>query len=122
MHTAALNLLIRLRRLVADPPELTSEADLRPGDRVPVANPTLPVEALAGPERRRYHTYRRRKDPLGEGHIATWRTMLIKVAGEVTQSARRIPVTIPAPWPHLSWLQRVCEAITPVGDSAQVLM
>jgi hypothetical protein len=120
MHAAALNLLIRLRRLVADPPTLTSQDDPCPGDRVPVADPALPVEALSGKERRRYHTYRRRKDPLGEGHIATWRTMLIKVAGEVTQSARRILVTIPAHWPHLDWFQRVCDAIALRSRMAQV--
>jgi len=111
MHTAVLNLLVRLRRLVADPPELTSTNDPSPGDRVRVTDPTLPVEALSGEERRRYHTCRRQKDPLGEGHIATWQTMLIKVAGEVTQSARRILVQIPAHWPHLDWFRRVCDAI-----------
>jgi hypothetical protein len=121
MHTAALNLLIRLRRVVADPPTLASNDDPLRGDRVPVADPTLPVEALTGPERRCYQRYRRRQDPLGEGHIATWRTMLIKVAGEVTQSARRILVTIPAHWPHLRWLQHVCDAIAAHCRSAQVL-
>jgi hypothetical protein len=112
MHAAALNLLIRLRRRVADPPTLTSQHDPCPGDRVPVADPALPIEALSGKERRQYHTSRRRKDPLGEGHIATWQTMLIKVAGEVIQSARRILVKIPAHWPHLNWFQHVCDAIT----------
>jgi len=79
LHAAALNLLIRLRRVVADPPSLTA-ADDRSGDAVPVADPTVPVEALRGEERRRYHRYRRQRDPLGQGHITTWRTMLIKVA------------------------------------------
>ncbi|MHC4867662.1 MAG: IS1380 family transposase [Planctomycetota bacterium] len=122
MHAAALNLLIRLRALVADPPELTSEHDPCPGDHVPVADPTVPIESLTGPERRRYHTYRRRKDPLGQGHIATWRTMLIKVAGEVTQSARRILITIPAHWPHLPWLRRISEAIAACGAGAQAVL
>ena len=90
------------------------------GDRREVPLGTLPVEALSGKERRRYHTYRRRKDPLGEGHIATRRTMLIKVAGEVIQSARRIPVRIPAHWPHLDWFQRVCDAIASRRRGAQV--
>jgi len=119
MHAAALNLLIRLRRLVADHPELAARDDPHRGDRVPVADPTLPVEALAGSERRCYQRYRRRRDPLGEGHIATWRTMLIKVAGEVIQSARRILVRIPAYWPHLDWFQRVCDAIASHRHSAQ---
>jgi len=121
MHCAALNLLIRLRRLVADPPELAARDDPDRGDRVPVADPTLPAEALAGSERRCYQRYRRRRDPLGQGHIATWRTMLIKVAGEVTQSARRILVEIPACWPHLEWFRRVCAAITLRGRGAQVV-
>jgi len=120
MHAAALNLLIRLRGLVADPPTLTTKDDPCPGDCVPVTDPTLPVEALSGKERRRYHTYRRRKDPLGEGHIATWQTMLIKVAGKVIQSARRILVRIPAHWPHLDWFQRVCDAIALHRCGAQV--
>jgi hypothetical protein len=121
MHAAALNLLIRLRALVANPPELTSEEDPCPGDHVPVADPAIPVESLTGRERRRYHTYRRRQDPLGQGHIATWRIMLIKVAGEVTQSARRILITIPAHWPHLPWLRRISEAIAAHAHSAPSL-
>ncbi len=120
MHTAALNLLIRLRRLVADPPMLTSQDDPCPGDGVPVADPVLPIATLSGKERRRYHTCRPRKDPRGEGHIATWRTMLIKVAGEVIQSSRRILVKIPVHWPRLDWFQRVCDAIALRSRRAQV--
>ena len=110
LHTAALNLLIRLRSVVADPPPLTCENDPN-GNAVPVADPTVPVEALAGHERHRYHTRRRQKDPLGKGHIETWRTHLIKVAGEVTQSARRLFITIPAHWPHLTWFRHVCDRL-----------
>ena len=119
LHAAALNLLVRLRALVADPPALTAQDDPRP-DAVPVADPALPPEALAGQERRRYHTRRRQKDPLGRGHIETWRTMLIKVAGEVTQSVRRILITLPAHWPHLTWFRSVCEKIAALGSCAQV--
>jgi hypothetical protein len=118
LHCAALNLLIQLRRVVADPPALTTQEDQNP-DRVPVADPTLPVEALTGQERRRYHTRRRRKDPLGKGHIATWQMMLIKVAGQVTQSARRILITIPAHWPHWSWFCHVCQRIAELRCRAQ---
>lgn len=121
MHTAALNLLIRLRGVVADPPELARRDDPNRGDCVPVEDPTMPAESLSGDERRRYHNYRRRLDPLGQGHITTWRTMLIKVAGEVTQSARRIVVRIPDHWPHLEWFRRVCAAITLRGRGAQVV-
>ena len=118
LHCAALNLLIQLRTVVADPPALTTQEDHSP-DRVPVADPTLPVEALTGQERRRYHTRRRRKDPLGKGHIATWQMMLIKVAGQVTQSARRILITIPAHWPHWSWFRHVCQRIAELRCRAQ---
>jgi hypothetical protein len=140
LHTAALNLLVRLRAVVADPPDLISleeaarqraEArqaesgdmpldDRRAAQHVPVEDPSLPIAALAGDERRRYHNYRRRKDPLGQGHIDTWRTCLIKVAGEVIQSARRILIRIPAHWPGLSWFRHVCRRLDEFRRSAQV--
>lgn len=118
LHCAALNLLIRLRPVIADPPTL-AECGKQGADQVPVKDPSLPVEALAGKERHRYHNYRRRLDPLGQGHIDTWRTMLIKVAGQVTQSVRRIVVTIPAHWPHLDWFRKVCRRIADLRCSAQ---
>jgi len=110
-----LNLLVRLRAVVADPPTLTTQDDGDP-QRVPVADPSLPVEALSGQERRRYHTRRRRKDPLGQGHIQTWRTFLIKVAGVVSQSTRRILIVIPTHWPHLSWFRYVYQRIKALGS------
>lgn len=120
LHVAALNLLIRLRSLVADPPALRRWDELDPAYlRVPVRDSTLPVEALSGGERRRYQNRRRQKDPLGQGQIDTWRMMLIKVAGEVTQSARRILITIPSSWPHLSWFRHVCQRIALLRCSAQ---
>lgn len=120
LHAAALNLLIRLRRVVADPPPLTAAEDPS-GDGVPVADPTIPVEALRGDERRRYHRYRRRRDPLGQGHIATWRLILIKVACEVIQSTRRILLRLPAHWPFLPWFSRVCRGIDDLARGAQVV-
>ena len=95
MHAAALNLLVRLRRVVADPLALTTW-DKPHADPVPVDDPIPPVETLEGRDRRRYHNYRRRLDPLGEGHLSTWQTLLIKVAGEVTRSVRCLCVTLPA--------------------------
>ncbi|MCP4249305.1 MAG: hypothetical protein GY778_19865, partial [bacterium] len=118
LHCAALNLLVRLRPVIADPPTLAELGKQRP-DQVPVKDPSLPVEALTGVERRRYHNYRRRLDPLGQGHIDTWRTMLIKVAGEVTQSVRRVVVTIPAHWPHLDCFRHVCRRIADLRCGAQ---
>ena len=110
LHAAALNLLIRLRRVVADPPTLTTSDD-HSGDAVPVADPTVPVEALRGEERRRYQRYRRQRDPLDQGHITTWRMMFLKVACEVIQSTRRILIRVPAHWPFLAWFCRVCQGI-----------
>lgn len=122
LHAAALNLLVQLRRVVADPPGLTPldpPAISEPGD-VPVADPELPIAALSGQERRRYHNYRRRKDPLGQGHVTTWQTMLIKVAGQVIQSARRIVVRIPTQWPHLPWFRYVCQRLADLRAGAPV--
>ena len=50
LHAAALNLLVRLRALVADPPRLipADQAMINPSADVPVADPTLPVATLAG--------------------------------------------------------------------------
>jgi hypothetical protein len=121
LYVGGLNLLIRLRSLITDPPVLRAMDEYDPDrKRVPVEDPSLPVEALADKERRRYQNYRRRMDPLGRGQIETWRTMLIKVAGEVTQSARRILVTIPTHWPHLEWFQHVCQRIAAYSGCAQV--
>jgi len=118
MHAAALNLMVRLRRVVADPPALTTW-DQPHAEQVPVADATLPIAALDGRERRRYHNYRRRLDPLGEGHLSTWRTLLIKVAGQVRRSVRRVLVTIPSGWPHREWFARVCARIALLGSRAQ---
>jgi hypothetical protein len=88
LHTAAYNLLLRLRHLVADPPPAL------PGQEVP-------AEALAGHERRRWHNRRREHDPLGEGQPCTWRTRLIKVAARVRQTTRRVLVELSSSWPYL---------------------
>ena len=117
MHAAALNLMVRLRRVVADPPALTTW-DKPHTEQVPVADATLPIATLEGCERRRYHNYRRRLDPLGEGQLDTWRTLLIKVAGEVIRSARRILVILPASWPHCKWFGHVCHCLARIGSCA----
>jgi hypothetical protein len=66
---------------------------------------------LAGPERQRHFRLRRQRDPLGEGHPCTWRTLLIKVAAEVIVRTRRIVVRLSSSWPHLDWYHRVCERL-----------
>jgi hypothetical protein len=94
MHGLAHNLLVRLRRAVACPPPAEPEQP--------------PVEALAGAARQRYFRRRRQQDPLGEGQPCTWRSLLIKVAGEVVVSSRRILVRLSSSWPYLDWYRRVC--------------
>jgi hypothetical protein len=98
LHTAALNLLIRMRRLVAAPPE-------------PEPASSLPTEALPQPERRRYFNRRRQCDPLGEGHAETWRTRLIKVAAHISVSTRRIVVRLSGCWPYLNHYAQVTDAV-----------
>ncbi len=89
LHAAASNLLVRLRREIADPP------------------PSPPGETPAGAERKRYQNARRRRDPLGEGHPATWRLLLIKVAASVVVSCRRIVVRLSGSWPHQNYFEQV---------------
>ncbi|MFH1107982.1 MAG: hypothetical protein V1790_02120, partial [Planctomycetota bacterium] len=61
------------------------------------------------------------RDPLGQGHITTWRMMLIKVACEVIQSTRRILIRLPAPWPFLPWFCRGCPGIHDLRRRAPVV-
>ena len=95
LHAAALNLLVRLRREIADPP------------------PSAEGEAatLAGAERKRYQNARRRLDPLGEGHPATWRLLLIKVAASVVVSCRRIVVRLSGSWPNQNYFAQVYQHV-----------
>lgn len=88
LHTAAYNLLVRMRHAVVDPPPSSPAQE-------------LPLEALAGHERRRWHNRRREHDPLGEGQPCTWRRRLIKVAARVRQTTRRVIVELSSHWPYL---------------------
>jgi hypothetical protein len=119
LHAAAMNLLVRLRRFVAEPLPVpvppaetaapaTSQAD---DGASPAVGAGVLAEALAGPERQRHFRLRRQRDPLGEGHPCTWRTLLIKVAAEVVVRTRRIVVRLSSSWPHLDWYRRVCERL-----------
>jgi Transposase DDE domain group 1 len=101
LHALAMNLLVRLRRLIAEPP-------------APAATPApvgVPAEAQTGAERQRQFRARRQRDPLGEGHPCTWRLLLIKVAAEVVVSVRRVVVRLSSSWPHLGWYRWVCERL-----------
>lgn len=102
LHAMALNLLIRLRRTVAEPRKRPAELGL--------PNP-LPAQTLDEPDRRRYFNRRRERDPLGEGFADTWRTRLIKVSAEVVTSARRVVVRLSASWPYLGHFVQVSQAV-----------
>jgi len=98
LHSAALNLLVRLRQIVAVPaPPVVEEPAV-------AARP----EAVA---QRQRHNARRRRDPLGEGQPATWRLLLIKVAAEVVESCRRVVVRLSGSWPYLDYYQQVSVAV-----------
>ena len=97
LHAAALNLLVRLRREIADPPPMPGES--------------VPAEALEGAERQRYQRHRRQRDPLGEGQPWTWRTLVLKVAASVVVSSRRVLVLLSGSWPHLDYYRRISEHI-----------
>jgi Transposase DDE domain group 1 len=120
LHAAAMNLLARLRRFIAEP--LPALLTSQPGQAAgPADEPCVAVEALTGATRQRHFRLRRQRDPLGEGHPCTWRTLLIKVAAEVFVRTRRIVVRLSSSWPHLEWYRRVCErqhnpVPTPVAD------
>jgi hypothetical protein len=105
LHSAALNLLVRLRNQVADPPPENPAAE-------------LPREALAGDARRRFFNQRRDRDPLGEGHACTWRMRLIKVAARVIETTRCIRVLLSGSWPHLDHYRRVSQQILDLSPPA----
>jgi Transposase DDE domain group 1 len=96
LHSAALNLLVRLRQVVAVPPPVV-------GDTTPAA-----ADPVA---RRRRHNERRRRDPLGGGQPGTWRLLLIKVAAEVVVSCRRVVVRLSSSWPYRGYYEEVSRAV-----------
>lgn len=99
MHTLAANLLVRLRQLVALPPE------------PPRVEPDVPPEARPLHQKRPHWSRRRHEDPLGEGHACTWRTLVIKVAARVTVTTRRIRVQLSNSWPHWRYYLAVSLAV-----------
>jgi len=103
LHAATLNLLVRLRHAVVQPPPTSAELSLPAG---------LPAEAIDEPDRKRFFNTRRERDPLGGGFACTWRTRLIKVAAEVITRARRVIVRLSGSWPHLDHFLQVSEAVS----------
>ena len=105
LHSAAHNLLVRLRReVVKQIPAHEQHAE-------------LPAEALAGRARQRYFNRRRQEDPLGEGHPCTWRTRLIKVAAEITTTTRRIVVRLSSSWPYLDHYREISEKVLTLSSA-----
>lgn len=132
LHGAALNLVVRLRQVIAvplavheraidaltdpsvDEPPVTSArspAQILSDHGLSTPDEDLPAEALPEPARRRYFDRRRRHDPLGGGQPATWRLLFIKIAAEVIVSQRRILVRLSASWPYLHYFQKVCKRL-----------
>ncbi len=105
LHTAAYNLLVRMRHIVVEPPSAMPSQE-------------VPLEALAGAERRQWHNHRREHDPLGEGQPCTWRTRLIKVAARVRQTARRVVVELSSSWPYLNHFQQVSLQVLAISQAA----
>jgi hypothetical protein len=105
LHTAAYNLLVHMRQAVADPPS-------------PPASGDVPVEALAGRQRRGWHNHRREHDPLGKGQPCTWRTRLIKVGAYVRESTRRVVVELSSNWPYLRHFRQVSQRILVLAGAA----
>lgn len=105
LHTLAANLLVRMRRLVAEPPE-----------PAPVAS-ELPFEAQSPQDKRLHWSRRRRADPLGEGHACTWRTLVIKVAARIVVTARRVRVLLSASWPHWRYYLAASQAVAQLSRS-----
>jgi len=102
LHALALNLLVRLRQVVAEP------APARAPESAAAGEPAVPAEAQTGAARQRQFRERRQRDPLGEGQPCTWWQLVIKVAAEVVVSVRRVVVRLSSSWPHLDWYRRVC--------------
>lgn len=90
MHSAALNLVIRLRRVLPDaPPRERRSAPLPDAERV--GPPTAAELRYAQP--------------------ATWRLRIIKVAAEVIVSCRRVLVRLSSAWPSLPTWRIVLHAV-----------
>jgi len=105
LHTAAYNLVVRMRHRVVDPPK-----EAHPED--------MPTEALAGRHRRQWHNRRREHDPLGEGQPCTWRTRLIKVGACVLETTRRVVVHLSSSWPYLNHYRQVTRQVLATGRAA----
>lgn len=97
LHTIALNLLVRLRSQLPDPPDPDDEPTAprtRPAPLPDAESPRLPTGAEL-----------RRAQP------ATWRLRLIKVAAEIVVSSRRVLVRLSSAWPSLPTWRLVLQTV-----------
>ena len=122
MHSLADNLLVRQRQFIALPFELDVAPAAAPSTTatptavgtesaaVTESSPAAPSKKAvkSSPQRQQFNA-RRREDPLGEGHISTWQTRIIKVACEVIVSTRRIVIRLSPSWPYLEQVVQVRE-------------
>jgi hypothetical protein len=116
LHTGAFNLLTRFRLAMALPPLALPPEPIPTPQATPPLLPVAPApvpEALTGSARRRHLQKRRDRDRLAEAQPCTWRSLLIKVAAEVSVSTRRIVVRLSSHWPNLQYFQRVCQRLQP---------
>ena len=104
MHCLAHNMLVSLRRAIANPPAEEGHGEYLDEDAVP-------VEASSGRRRRRHFNRRREADPLGEGHACTWRMRLIKVAARIKVTARCVRVFLSGSWPFADHFRDVGQAL-----------
>lgn len=89
LHASALNLLVRLRNQLPEPAAKTSAPRVFVPHRANLV--TVPDDGSS----------LRRATP------TTWRMRLVKVAAEVTVSARRVLVRLSGSWPHLPTYEAV---------------
>ena len=99
LYVLALNLLVRMRRLVA-----------LPEPKVPV-QPDVPREAATGEQRREQFNQRRQRDVLGEAQPATWRQQVIKAVVRVLSSSRRVLIQLSSDWPYLEQFQQLVQRL-----------
>ena len=100
MHCISANLFVSFRGIAEIQPVLEAPGCTK-----------VPLEAQTPAVKRRHHTRRQRRDPLGECHACMWRTHVIKVACHVVVSTRRVRVLISSSWPWSDHLRRVAEAL-----------
>ena len=126
LHASALNLLVRLRNQLPDPPSFEaakqaadeSSAD-ESGSTQTATSESASSDAAASTPPARVSTASRldtlltadNGSSLRRATPASWRMRLIKVAAEVKVSARRVLIRLSGCWPHLPTFEAVLTRI-----------